>query len=70
MDTTFLGERFQLSTKTASYWESVREELGSKPAIIGKPHPTVMEVIDDQALELLNDGLDQWYQLLFDLMAS
>ncbi len=70
MDTTFLGERFQLSTKTASYWESVREELGSKPAIIGKPHPPVMEVIDDQALELLNDGLDQWYQLLFDLMAS
>lgn len=69
--TTFLGERCQLSTETVSYWESVRDDLGSKFALIGRSDsPTIMEVIDARASELLNDGLERWYKLLFDLIQS
>lgn len=68
--TTFLGERCQLSTEPVSYWESIREGLGSKPALIGRSDsPTVMEVIDAQASTFLSQGLARWqplFQALID----
>lgn len=69
--TTFLGERCQLSTETVSYWESVREDLGSKPALIGRSDsPTVRQVIDAQASIYLNQGLARWKPILQALIDS
>jgi hypothetical protein len=71
VDTTFLGgDRCGLPTKTVAKWEAIRAEYTTQPAIIGEPHPTVMEVIDARASELMNDGLERWESLLQDLINS
>lgn len=72
-ETTFLGgyRCCGLSTQTVSYWESKRDEYTTELALINEPDsPTIMEVIDNRASELLNDGIDRWYKLLFDLIQS
>lgn len=69
-ETTFLGNRWEIWTQSVSRWDSQRTLLAAQPAIIGQPQPTVMEVIDAQASELLNDGIERWTLFLQDLIDS
>jgi hypothetical protein len=70
VDTTFLGNRCDLCTNTVAHWEANRDEYKTQPAIIGHPHPTVMEVIDAQASSFLSQGLARWKPLLQALIDS
>ena len=72
VDTTFLGgDRCGLPTNTVAYWENTRYVLGDQPALLGVANsPTIAQVIDSRASELLNDGLQRWNQLLQDLIDS
>lgn len=72
-ETTFLGgyRCCGLPTKTVAEWEAKRPEYSTELALINElDSPTIMAVIDARASELLNDGLDRWYKLLFNLIAS
>jgi|LakMenEpi03Aug12_release.lakeMendotaPanAssembly.Ray.scaffolds.fasta_scaffold168115_2 hypothetical protein len=70
VETTFLGNRCGLWTNTVAHWEANRDEHETQPAIIGKPHPTVMEVIDAHASTFLSQGLARWKPLLQALIDS
>ena len=73
MDTTLLGgyRCCGLTTRTVSYWESKRDKYTNELALIGQPDsPTIMEVIDNRASELLNNGLVRWKSFLQDLINS
>jgi hypothetical protein len=72
VDTTFLGgDRSGLTTNTVTYWEDNRNVLGEEPALLGVANsPTIAQVIDTRALELLTDGLVRWKSLFEDLINS
>lgn len=69
-ETTFLGNRRGI-WHSVSHWESQRAILATEPDIIGQPDScTVMEVIDAQASELLDNGIERWTPFLQDLIDS
>jgi hypothetical protein len=70
VETTFLGNRCGLWTNTVAHWEANRDEYETQLAIIGQPHPTVMEVIDAHASTFLSQGLARWKPLLQALIDS
>ncbi len=67
-----LGERYCLSTEPVSYWEKIRGNLGDKPALIMQPDAptTISKVIDNQASEILANGLNRWNPLFQALIDS
>lgn len=70
-ETTFLGNlELWLLPQSVYRWESERTLLADNRAIIGQPKPTVMEVIDTRASELLDDGINRWTLFLQDLIDS
>lgn len=70
VENTFLGNRLGVWTQTVSQWERERAKWDTEPAIIGRPHPTVMEVIDAQASTYLSQGITRWTLLLQALIDS